>query len=82
MLIESPFRALRERKDQYLNEGFDYRGQILKRTTAGPISKMGGFFGEFRDRIEEHVYEMVESIKLIKTFANDALDKNHRKGIR
>ena len=79
MLIDSPYTKIKTSKDQLLHTGYDYRYQVMRRTLSNVLYRSNGTFTAFLDKINAVVYELIESVKRIKTFANPALDKNERR---
>lgn len=66
------------RKQKINGLGFDYEGQILKRTISSYLFK-----DEMRSAIlqkfEEWIFFLVEKIKMTKTFFNYAVKKDYTK---
>ena len=79
MLIDSPFTLLKQSKDQLLHTGFDYRGQILRRTMSRDMFRSNAVLVGFLERLDAMTYELIECVKRIKTFASLAMDKNERR---
>lgn len=74
---KSLYECTEHSRDQILNKGFDYHGQIFKKTMSSFLFK-----DETRSAIlsyiEEVFYEMIEQVKTIKTFYHYARKKNDR----
>jgi hypothetical protein len=79
MIIGSPYTKIQQSKDFVPNTGFDYEGQILRRTMSRQMFRTNATLGGFLEWVDAIVYELIESVKRIKTFANPALDKNDRR---
>jgi hypothetical protein len=79
MVKNSIYRKIYERKEKRLNLGFDYKGQILKRTLSSQMFGASSLLDTYLSKVEEVVYEWVESVKQIKINANPALDKYENK---
>lgn len=79
MVKDSIFRPIYDRHEQRLHLGFDYKGQILKRTLSSQMFEVNETLDTYLSKIESIVYEWVESVKQIKISANPALDKYERK---
>lgn len=79
MVIDSPYTKLKQSKDVLLHTGFDYKGQVLKRTLSRQMFRTNDTLLGFLERIDTVIYELIESVKRIKTFGNPALDKNERR---
>ena len=60
------------------NLGFDYKGQILKRTVSKHLFTDPDR-AEIFSYIENILYFLVENVKTIKTFYNYTVPKNYRK---
>jgi hypothetical protein len=79
MVKDSIFRPIYDRREQRLHLGFDYKGQILKRTLSSQMFEVNETLDTYLSKIESIVYEWVESVKQIKISANPALDKYESK---
>lgn len=79
MVKDSIYRPIYERKEMRLNLGFDYKGQILKRTLSGQMFNVNDLLDTYLIKIESIVYEWIEAVKQIKISANPALDKYESK---
>lgn len=79
MVKNSIYRKIYERKEKRLNLGFDYKGQILKRTLSSQMFGISSLLDTYLSKVEEVVYEWVEAVKQIKINANPALDKYENK---
>jgi hypothetical protein len=81
MLIDSPFTKLMQSQDNLDHVGFDYSGDdaVLSRVMSRQIYNVNSKMQGFLLRLNKVVYEMIENVKIIKTFANPALDKNERR---
>ena len=79
MVKDSIFRPIYDRREQRLHLGFDYKGQILKRTLSSQMFEVNETLDTYLSKIENIVYEWVESVKQIKISANPALDKYENK---
>jgi hypothetical protein len=79
MVKDSIYRPIYERKEQRKNTGFDYRGQILKKTLSSQMFGAHPLLDYLLAQVEKIVYEWVEAVKQIKISANPALDKYENK---
>jgi hypothetical protein len=79
MVKDSIYRPIYERKEQRKNTGFDYRGQILKKTLSSQMFGAHPLLDYLLEQVEKIVYEWVEAVKQIKISANPALDKYENK---
>ena len=79
MLPDGPYTKLMHSKDNILHIGFDYSDQIMRRSLSKQMFRTNLTFSTFIEHVGKVVYELVESVKLIKTFGNPALDRNERK---
>lgn len=79
MVKDSIFRPIYDRHEKRLYLGFDYKGQILKRTLSSQMFDVNETLDTYLSKIESIVYEWVESVKQIKISANPALDKYESK---
>ena len=59
--------------------GFNYKGQILKKTLSSQMFGAHPLLDYLLDQVEKIVYEWVEAVKQIKINANPALDKYENK---
>lgn len=58
-----------------MHTGFEYRGQILKRSLSSQMFDVNETLNTYLSKIESIVYEWVEAVKQIKIHANPAVDK-------
>lgn len=79
MIKDSIYRPIYERRESRKNLGFDYKGQILKKTLSSRMFGANPTLDYFLEQTEKIVYEWVESVKQIKIYANPALDKYENK---
>jgi hypothetical protein len=79
MVKNSIYRPIYERREKRRNNGFDYRGQILKKTLSSHMFGLNPLLDYLLERVELIVNEWVDGVKQIKIFANPALDKNETK---
>lgn len=79
MVKDSIYRPVYERREKRLNLGFNYKGQILKRTLSSQMFGANSTLDYFLEQLEKVVYEWVESVKQIKIYANPALEKYENK---
>lgn len=79
MLPDSPYTKIKQSNDVLLHTGYDYRGKVLRRTMSKQMFRTNSTLSGFLGYIDEVVYELIESVKRIKTFGNPALDKNERR---
>jgi len=75
MVKNSVYRAIYKRNESRLYKGFDYRGQIFKRTLSEQMFGINSTLDNFISYLDSYFYELIESIKQVKIFANPALDK-------
>lgn len=75
MVKDSIFRPIYKRRVKRLNEGFDYKGQILKKTLSSQLFNVNSTLTNYLSYVESIIHEWVESVKQIKIFANPAQDK-------
>ena len=79
MVKDSIYRPIYERKEKRRNIGFDYKGQILKRSLSSRMFGAHPLLDYLIAQVEKIVYEWVEAVKQIKISANPALDKYENK---
>lgn len=79
MVKDSIYRPIYERKEKRKNNGFDYKGQILKKTLSSQMFGAHPLLDYLLDQVEKIVFEWVEGVKQIKIAANPALDKYENK---
>jgi hypothetical protein len=70
---------MKQSRDVLLHTGYDYREQVLRRTMSKQMFRTNETLTGFLDRIGEVIYDLIENVKRIKTFANPALDRNERR---
>lgn len=79
MVKDSIYRPIYERKEKRRNVGFDYKGQILKKSLSSQMFGAHPLLDYLIAQVEKIVYEWVEAVKQIKISANPALDKYENK---
>ena len=79
MVKDSIYRPIYERKEKRTNNGFDYKGQILKKTLSSQMFGAHPLLDYLLEQVEKIVFEWVEGVKQIKIAANPALDKYENK---
>lgn len=75
MVKDSIYRPIYKRREQRKNLGFDYKGQILKKTMSSQLFGVNSTLDYFLGQVEKLVHSWVEGVKQIKINANPALDK-------
>lgn len=79
MTKNSPYRKTFTRNDKRLHMGFDYKDQILKRTTSNQLWGVSDLLDKLLNNLNSILYNLVESVKQIKVWNNPALDKHENK---
>ena len=79
MLKDSIYRPIYERKEKRLNLGYNYKDSILKNTLSGQMFGVNSVLDKFIKNTNDTVYQWIEAVKTIKTYANPAVDKNENK---
>jgi hypothetical protein len=79
MVKNSIYRPIFDRREKRENVGFDYKGQILKKTLSSQMFGAHPLLDYLIQQVESIVYEWVEAVKQIKITANPALDKYENK---
>jgi hypothetical protein len=75
MVKDSIYRPIYKRRAKRKNVGFDYEGQILKKTMSSQLFGINSTLDYFLGQLEKIVHSWVEAVKQIKINANPALDK-------
>ena len=79
MLYDGLYWKLRTRKDKMLHLGFDYKDEIMSRTLSARMFSSNETFTTFITYINDIMYQLVEVVKNIKTFANIATHKYEKR---
>ena len=79
MLKDSIYRPIYERKEQRLHLGYEYKDNIMKNTLSNQMIGNNSVLDKFIKNINDTMYQLIESVKTIKTHANPALDKYENK---
>lgn len=79
MTKNSIYRAIYERKEKRLHLGYKYKDKILKNTLSGQMFNVNPVLDKFIKKINDIIFNWIESVKQIKVFANPALDKHENK---
>lgn len=79
MLKDSIYRPIYERREKRLHLGYNYKDNIMKNTISDQLFSVNSTLDRFIKSINDTVYQWIESVKMIKTYANPAVDKNENK---
>lgn len=79
MIKDSIYRPIYTRNEARKNNGYDYKGKILKNSLSSQMYGAHPLLDYLLARVELIVYEWVEAVKQIKISANPALDKYENK---
>jgi hypothetical protein len=79
MVKDSIYRPIYERREKRKNLGFDYKGNILKKSLSSQMFEAHPLLDYLLQQVEKVVYEWVEAVKQIKISTNPALDKYENK---
>ena len=79
MVKNTIFRPILERREKRLHTGFNYKGQILKRSLSSQMFNVNETLNSYLSSIDSIIYEWVEAVKQIKIHVNPALDKYENK---
>jgi predicted nicotinamide N-methyase len=79
MTRNSIYRKTFSRKERLLNQGYDYKDNILKNTMSSQMFEVNETFDMYIKGLNDVMYENIEAVKQIKVFANIALDKYETK---
>ena len=79
MIKNSPYKKTFTRNDNRLHMGFDYKDQILKKTTSNQLWGVSAVLDTFLKNINDTMYNLIESVKQIKVWCNPALNKHENK---
>jgi hypothetical protein len=79
MVKDSIYRPIYERREKRKNLGFEYKGNILKKSLSSQMFGAHPLLDYLLQQVEKVVYEWVEAVKQIKISANPALDKYENK---
>lgn len=79
MLKDSIYKPIYERREKRLHLGYNYKDNIMKNTISDQLFSVNSTLDLFIKSINDTVYQWIESVKTIKTYANPAVDKNENK---
>ena len=79
MVKDSIYRPIYERRERRLHLGYDYKDNIMKNTLSNQMFDVNPELNTYISRINDIVYNWIESVKQIKVFANPAVDKYENK---
>jgi len=79
MVKDSIYRPIYERREKRMHIGYDYKDNIMKNTLSNQMFGVNEDLDIFIKRINDIVYNWIESVKQIKIFANPAVDKYENK---
>jgi hypothetical protein len=75
MTKDSIYRPIYKRNEKRLNLGYDYKDNIMKNTLSSQMFEVNSTLDLFIKKINDIVYNWVESVKQIKIHANPAIEK-------
>jgi hypothetical protein len=76
MIKDSIYKPIYKRREKRLHVGYDYKDNIMKNTISGQMLGVNTTLDRFIKTLNDTVYQWIESVKMIKTYANPAVDKN------
>lgn len=79
MVKDSIYRPIYERREKRANLGYNYKDNIMKNTLSSQMFNVNSTLDTFIKKINDIIYNWIESVKQIKTFANPAVDKYENK---
>lgn len=79
MVKDSIYKPIYERREKRLNLGYDYKDNIMKNTLSNQMFSVNSTLDRFLKQINDVMYNLIESVKQIKIFANPAVDKYENK---
>ncbi len=79
MLKNSIYKPIYERREKRLHLGYNYKDNIMRNTLSDQMFEVNTTLDKFIKNINDTVYQWIESVKTIKTYANPAVDKNENK---
>lgn len=79
MLKDSIYKPIYERREKRLHLGYNYKDNIMRNTLSDQMFEVNSTLDKFIKNINDTVYQWIESVKMIKTYANPAVDKNENK---
>jgi hypothetical protein len=79
MLKDSIYKPIYERKEKRLHLGYNYKDNIMRNTLSDQMFDVNSTLNKFIKNVNDTVYQWIESVKMIKTYANPAVDKNENK---
>jgi hypothetical protein len=75
MTKDSIYRPIYKRNEKRLNLGYDYKDNIMKNTLSSQMFEVNSTLDLFIKKINDIVYNWIESVKQIKIHANPAIEK-------
>ena len=75
MVKDSIYKPIYKRREKRVNLGYNYKDNIMKNTLSNQMFNVNSTFDTFIKSINDIMYNLIESVKQIKVFANPALDK-------
>lgn len=79
MVKDSIYKPIYERREKRLNLGYNYKDNIMKNTLSNQMFEVNSTLDTFIKKINDIIYNWIESVKQIKIFANPAVDKYENK---
>ena len=79
MVKNSIYRPIYERREKRLHLGYDYKDKIMENTLSNQMFGVNNDLSTFIKKMNDVIYNWIESVKQIKVFANPAVDKYENK---
>jgi hypothetical protein len=79
MIKDSIYKPIYERREKRIHLGYNYKDNIMRNTISDQLFSVNSTLDKFIKSINDTVYQWIESVKMIKTYANPAVDKNENK---
>ena len=79
MIKDSIYKPIYERREKRIHLGYNYKDNIMRNTISDQVFSVNSTLDKFIKSINDTVYQWIESVKMIKTYANPAVDKNENK---
>lgn len=76
---KSIYSHLHTRNDELKNLGYDYSKTILKNTMSDKMFDTNQTMYTYLEYLNNIVYDIIESVKIIKTYACISCDKNEKR---
>lgn len=77
-MAKSLYKRIIEKDVVFINTGYNYKGNILKRTMSSKMFTSNQLLYDYLMKLDDIIYQLFDNIKSIKNIMSIARDKDDR----